>query len=416
MTGGHPPVPAEDGCHVLHVEVDVPAVQVALAGRPELSGLPVVVVDAGRVRGASAPAHAFGVRAGDGLQAALARCPHAVVVEADPAAEDAVRAGLLAVLADVTAIVEPVGGAAAYVDVGGARRRLGPPTAIAWTVRERLREQHGVTCSVGIGTTKVAARLAGQAAGPDGVLLVPHAATPRFLGQHPVAALAEVDGPLEAALAAVGIRRLDELAGASPAVLRALGPPATVHWLRDLARGRDTRPVVPRPRPSDDPVVRVDVPCADAGGRRHVLDRLLGDAAHACGRALTARRQVCRTVTLTVRTADGAEHTRSRALGTPSGHGRELHLVARDLLAGLTWTAVPEALTLAVGRLRDVPASVRGPVTGEPTGAVRPVDDAGAVPAEPPAAAEGPRWRVSPDLVARVAQRSTTTIVTADIS
>ncbi|MFS0705142.1 DNA polymerase IV [Cellulomonas sp. 179-A 9B4 NHS] len=409
-------MPAEDGCHVLHVEVDAPAAQVALMRRPELAGLPVLVDDGGRVRDASAPARAFGVRAGDDLAAALARCPHAVVVAADPAAEDAVRAGLLAVLEDVTALVEPVGDAGAYVDVGGARRRLGPPTAIAWGVRERLREQHGVTCSVGIGATKVVARLAGRAAGPDGVLLVPHAATARFLGDQPVAALAEVDGPLEAALAAAGIRRLGELADASAVLLRGLDRPATVHWLRDLARGRDARPVVPRPRSAADPVVRVDVPCAAARGQRDVLDELLREAAHACGRALGVRRQAGRTVALTVRTADGAEHTRSRALTTPSDRGRELHLVARDLLAGLTWVAVPESLTVAVGRLQDVPAGVRGPVAGERTDAVPPLAGPVAVPAGTVAGTDGLPWRVSPGTVARVAQRSTSTIVTADIS
>lgn len=410
-------VPAEDGCHVLHVEVDAPAVQVALARRPSLVGLPVLVDDGGAVHDASPEARAFGVVRGEDVGAALRRCPHAVVVPADPVAEVAVRAGLLSVLEEVTALVEPLASAAAYVDVGGARRRLGPPTGIAWTVRERLRERHGVTAAVGIGATKVVARLAGRAAGPDGTLLVPRAASARFLQAHPVAALAEVDGPLEAALAAQGIRGLDELADAPAALLRRLGRPATTRWLQDLAWGRDTRPVVPAPRRPADPVVRVDVACADAAGHRSVLEERLQDAARACGHALTARRQAARTVALTVRTSDGAQLTRSRALVTPSGSGRELYLVARALLAEVTWDAVPETLGVAVSGLGDVPRTVRGPHAGEAdvaaaTADAVPVGHAVGLPADPVAAA----WRVSPAPVAHAAQRSTTTIVTADIS
>ncbi|QCB93901.1 DNA polymerase Y family protein [Cellulomonas shaoxiangyii] len=407
-------VPAEDGCHVLHVEVDAPAVQVALARRPQLTGLPVLVGAGGMVHDASPEARAFGVGRGDDLGAALARCPHAVVVPVDPVAVAAVRDGLLAVLEEVTALVEPVGTtAAAYVDVGGARRRLGPPTRIAWTVRDRLRERYGVGSSVGIGATKVVARLAGRSARPDGVLLVPRAATARFLRAHPVAALAEVDGPLEAALAAQGIRGLAQLADASPASLRGLGRPATARWLQDLAWGRDPRPVVPTPRAPAEPVVRAAVACADAAGRRAALEEHVREAARACGRALDARRQAGRTVVLTVRTSDGAELTRSRTLDTPSGSARELYLVARALLAGVAWDAVPVSLAVSVCGLTDVPSTVRAPRAGEADEAVPSVR----VPPTGARGALGPAaWRVSPAPVARPAQRSTTTIVIADIS
>lgn len=410
-------VPAEDGCHVLHVEVDAPAVQVALRDRPGLADRPVVVGDRGTVVDASPEARAFGVAPGDALTPALRACPHAVVVPADPVGVARLRAGLLAVLEEVTALVEPLGGAAAYVDVAGARRRLGAPTEIAWAVRDRLRARYGATCSVGIGATKVAARLAGRAAGPDGVLLVPRAATARFLRHQPVGALAEVDGPLEAALAARGIRHLHELADASPAALRGLGRPATTRWLQDLAWGRDVRPVVPAPRPADEPGVRVRVACADAAGDRVALEEHVREAAGACGHALAARRQAGRKVDLTVRTSDGAELTRSRTLDTPSAGGRELYLVARALLAGVAWAAVPESLAVSVTGLEDALRTVRPPTPGEAADVLRtPPAAPAAVPSDPGAAADTAWWRVSPDSVPLAAHRSTTTIVTADIS
>ena len=93
------------------------------------------------------------------------------------------------VLGDITALVEQVSRDEAFLDVVGARRRIGPPTVIAALIRRQVREQFGITCSIGIGSTKLVARLASGRAKPDGVLVVPRAATLDFLRALPVGAL-----------------------------------------------------------------------------------------------------------------------------------------------------------------------------------------------------------------------------------
>ena len=84
-------------------------------------------------------------------------------------------------LGDITPLVEQVSRDEAFLDVVGACRRIGPPTVIAALVRRQVREQFGITCSIGIGSTKLVARLASGHAKPDGVLVVPRAATLDFL-------------------------------------------------------------------------------------------------------------------------------------------------------------------------------------------------------------------------------------------
>ncbi|WP_196250681.1 DNA polymerase IV [Cellulomonas sp. JZ18] len=406
----------EEDCHVLHVTVPALPVQAEVARRPELAGLPVVVHADGAVLAASAQARACGVRAGQPVEAALVRCGRAVPVAADPATYERLRAGVLAVLTEITPLVEPVGEEAAFVDVGGAVRRHGSPARIAWLVRDRLRARHGVGAAVGVGASKVVARLAAAAVGDDGVLLVPRAASARFLDPQPVTALPEVSGAVEVALAAQGIRRLGQLAAAPAPGLRQVLGPATGRWLQDLAWGRDPRPVVP-PEASTDgdgSGVSVEAGCAQARGDRTALERCLRVLARDGAAALRARgRATCR-LGLTVVTADGAELTRSRTLVTPTRGEHELHLVARSLLAAATWTSVPERLRIDLDALRELPggtaaaggAGTRAHPPGERrAGSAR--DPAGPAPLGPPARSPG---------VTLVPRPSTTTIVTADIS
>src|SRR5690606_21845547 len=100
----------------------------------------------------------------------------------------------------------------AFLDVTGARKRLGRPTEIGQRIRERVRAEHGITCSVGVASTKFVAKLASTYAKPDGLLLIPRAATVGFLRTLPVGALWGVGAQTEAALARWGLRTVAELA------------------------------------------------------------------------------------------------------------------------------------------------------------------------------------------------------------
>jgi len=164
---------------------------VEIARRPQLRGLPVIVGGSERavVLAATYEARAFGVHSAMPMAAARRLCPHAVVVPPDIAAYRAVSGGVMQILRDVTTLVEQVSVDEAFLDVSGARRRLGPPSRIAELIRGRVLAAHGITCSVGIASTKFVAKLASGHAKPDGVLLVPRDATVQFLRTLPVGAL-----------------------------------------------------------------------------------------------------------------------------------------------------------------------------------------------------------------------------------
>ncbi|EYR64202.1 DNA polymerase IV, partial [Actinotalea ferrariae CF5-4] len=321
----------DEGATILHVDMDAFFASVELVRRPELRGRPVVVGGEGRsvVLAATYEARAYGVHSAMPMTQARRLCPHAVVVPPDHRAYGEASRRAMAVLADVTALVEQVSIDEAFLDVAGARRRLGRPTEIGELVRRRVHEEVGVTCSVGVAATKFVAKLASGLAKPDGLLLVPPAATVPFLHDLPVAALWGVGERTREALERWGITTVEQLARTDVAVVqRAVGAATGAH-LHDLAWGRDPRPVDPvRQEKSVGAETTLERDTADPGELEAHLLRL----ADRCAVQLRARGHVCRTVSLKLRTEDFRTVTRSRTLPVPTDVGREIYRVARELL------------------------------------------------------------------------------------
>ena len=322
----------DDGCGILHVDMDAFFASVELTRRPELRGRPVVVGGEARsvVLAATYEARAFGVHSAMPMAQARRLCPQAVVVPPDHRAYRAASEAVMTVLRDVTVLVEQVSVDEAFLDVSGARRRLGTPTQVAELIRRRVRAELGLPCSVGVASTKFVAKLASGFAKPDGLLVVPRAATVPFLHALPVGSLWGVGDRTRAALERWGIVTVAQLAHADVAtVQRAVGGAAGAH-LHDLAWGRDPRPVTPeRQEKSVGAETTLEVDTRDLAE----LDAHLLRLADRCAAHLRSRGLLTRTVTLKVRTADFRTATRSRTLPVATDVAREIHLAARGLLA-----------------------------------------------------------------------------------
>ncbi|MFV2144507.1 MULTISPECIES: DNA polymerase IV [Isoptericola] len=352
----------EEGSSILHVDMDAFFASVELARRPELRGLPVIV--GGRERGvvlaATYEARAYGIRSAMSMAHALRRCPQAVVVPPDHRRYRDVSRSVMAMLGDVTAVVEQVSVDEAFLDVAGARRRLGRPTAIGAALREQVRAEHGITCSVGIGRNKLVAKLASTHAKPDGLLLVPAAATERFLRELPVGALWGVGEKTEQVLARWGISTVAQLADTDVAVLQAAVGRVSGAHLHDLAWGRDPRPVVAgraeRSIGAESTFGRDLHDLAEVARRlRELSDRVAGRMRH--------QGVVARTVALKVRTSDFRTMSRSRTLEVPTDVAQDVYTVARGLLAAVDLEGLPVRL---VG-VRGENLRARAELTSQPS-------------------------------------------------
>ena len=324
----------DTGCPILHVDMDAFFASVEIRRRPELRLRPVVVGGGRRgvVAAASYEARRYGVRSAMSMVQALQRCPHLVVVPPDREAYSAASATVMGILRDVTPAVEPLSLDEAFLDVSAAERLLGRPAAIAASIRSRVLAELGLTCSVGVASTKFAAKLASARCKPDGLLVVPAARLLEFLHPLPVTVLWGVGARTAEPLHRLGIRTVGDLARTPPDTLRrAVGAAGAAH-LQQLAAGIDPRPVRPGEgeksisadhTTEDDLVTRTEV-CRE-------LLRLSDEVA----RRVRSRALVARTVGIKIRFADFRTVTRVRTLEAWIDSARAVYDVATALYDGL---------------------------------------------------------------------------------
>jgi DNA polymerase IV len=326
-------MPDDTGCHILHVDMDAFYASVEIRDRPDLVGKPVIVGGTGGrgvVLSASYEARTFGVRSAIPMTQAARLCPHAVVIPPRHGVYASVSREVMAVFRSITPEVEPLALDEAFLDVSGARRRLGPPAQIARLIREQVSEQQGITCSVGVATSKFIAKLASVHCKPDGLLVVPADRVLEFLHPLPVSALWGVGKQTGQVLAGFGLRTVADIAHTPVATLeRELGPAAAAH-LFALAWGRDERRVVPGVHEKSigaEETFRSDI--ADPDVIRRELLRLSGRTA----RGLRAAGCSARTVVVKLRLATFKTITRSRTLPEPTDVAQKIYTVACELYA-----------------------------------------------------------------------------------
>ncbi len=322
------------GCPMLHVDMDAFFASVEIKKRPELRGRPVVVGGGHRgvVAAASYEARRYGVRSAMPMSRALRLCPRAVVLPPDRAAYTAASAQVMAILREVTPLVEPLSLDEAFLDVTGAIRARGRPGTIAAAIRARVSEQLGLTCSVGVAPTKFVAKLASARCKPDGMLVVPAASVLDFLHPLPVTALWGVGERTAQALHRLGIRTVGDLAETSLDTLRrAVGVAAAEH-LSALACGVDPRPV--HPDEVEKSITAETTLDTDLTEETEVLHHLLR-LSEEVGTRVRARGFVARTVGIKIRYADFRTVTRVRTLPGWTSATAQIYDTAVELYRGL---------------------------------------------------------------------------------
>jgi DNA polymerase-4 len=277
---------------------------------------------------ASYEARAFGVRSAMPSVRARRLCPDLVFVPPDFGRYQAESERVMAIFVSFTPLVEPLSLDEAFLDVSGAVRMFGSPEQIAARIRERVRSERSLSCSVGVAPTKFLAKLGSAKAKPDGICVIRSDAIRSFLDPLPVEDLWGVGEQTAAALGRLGARTVADLLALPDGVLaRALGPGPAAHLLA-LARGIDDRRVVPH-----EPAKQISAEETferDLDAEADVHREILSLSERVAGR-LRSSQVTARTVTLKVRFASFRTVTRSRTLEAPVDSAATLAAVAKDL-------------------------------------------------------------------------------------
>src|SRR4051812_28668372 len=222
-----------DAPSILHLDLDAFFASVEQLADPTLRGRPVVVGGLGNrgvVAAASYEARRFGIHSAMPMARARRACPDAVFLSPRFDAYSDASNEVMAVMRDVTPLVEPISLDEAFLDVAGAQRSLGSGPEIGQLLRQRIRQETGLTASVGAATTKLLAKLASDSAKPDGLLVVAPGHEREFLHPLPVTRLWGVGPATRRRLERFGVATVGDLAKIpEPTLVRELGASAGAH-------------------------------------------------------------------------------------------------------------------------------------------------------------------------------------------
>jgi DNA polymerase-4 len=317
---------------ILHVDLDAFYASVEQLDDPSLAGRPVIVGGLGPrgvVAAASYEARRFGVYSATPMARARRACPEGVFLAPRFDRYSEKSRDVMRILRSFTPLVEPIASDEAFLDVAGAARIHGTGPECAVSIRERVRDDTGLTASVGVASTKLLAKLASDLAKPDGLLVVEPGTELEFLHPLPVERMWGVGPATRKRLGAYGVTTVGELAALSEQSLVSAVGGAHGRHLHALAWNRDDRPVEPTRVAKS---IGHEQTFATDITDRATLDLEVARLADGVGSRLRAAGRVGRTVQLKVRYASFRTITRSRTLPEPTDVAADIATVARALL------------------------------------------------------------------------------------
>jgi DNA polymerase-4 len=201
---------------IFHVDMDAFFVSVEELFDPTLKGKAVVVGgqrnERGVVSAASYEARKFGVHSAMPLRTVAKLCPHAIFVNGHPERYRECSEKVYQVLESFSPQVEMASIDEAYLDMSGTARLHGPPLCAAHALRQKVKSETRLNCSIGIGSTRLVAKVSSAKAKPRGILWVIPGQEARFLAPLDVRDIPGVGKVTEKNLHALGIRQVGDLA------------------------------------------------------------------------------------------------------------------------------------------------------------------------------------------------------------
>src|SRR6202161_400425 len=337
---------------ISHVDMDAFFVSVEELFDPSLKGKPVVVGgqrdERGVVSAASYEARKFGVHSALPLRTAAKLCPQAIFVNGHPERYRECSEKVFKVLTAFSPQVEVASIDEAYLDMTGTARLHGPPLKAAHKLHLRMKEQTQLNCSIGIGSSRLIARVSSAQAKPNGVLWIVPGEESKFLAPLDVREIPGVGKVMESHLHQLGIKKVGDLAQLEDSALEE----RFGKWglaLAGKARGEDAGGWFDAEVGADSEAKSIshehtyNEDTADASQLESTLMRL----SEMVGRRLREAKLYARTIQLKLRYRDFTTITRAHTLPAPTQLDGEIFEQARALFRK-NWKAGREVRLLGV--------------------------------------------------------------------
>lgn len=236
---------------IMHIDMDAFFASVEQLDNPELNGKALIVGGQscrGVVSTCSYEARKFGVHSAMPMVEARRLCPHAEFLPGRMWRYEEVSREIMRIFHEEAPLVEQLSIDEAFLDVSGMERLSGDVRNVGWRIKERIKNEIGLTCSVGLAPNKFLAKMASDLQKPDGFTVITHEKARSFIAPLPVTKIFGIGGAAKQMLAQFGIATIGQLANADRSILqKVFGKNADK--VQQLAMGMDDRPVVPETAP-----------------------------------------------------------------------------------------------------------------------------------------------------------------------
>jgi DNA polymerase-4 len=330
---------------------------VELLRRPELKGKPVIIGGRGDpsrrgvVSTATYEARAFGVRSGMPLRTALKLCPAAIFLPVDFEEYHRYSEKFKAAMKLISPLMEDRGIDEAFLDLSALGRSS---VDIAHEIKRRIREETGLTCSIGIAPNKLLAKMASELQKPDGLTIIAAADLESRIWPLGVRSVPGIGPKTEAHLAEIGVQTIGDLAAVPvERLVEHFGRSYGV-FLYEAARGIDDDPIVTHWEPkqrSRETTFQEDT------GDWQTIARTVARLAREVAQELREEGYRGRTVGIKLRFADFETHTREKTLTEPTDAEHAIRKAAFECLGRLKLDRRVRLLGVRVGDLSRTEAA-----------------------------------------------------------
>jgi len=316
---------------ITHVDMDAFYASVEQLDTPELKGRCVIVggtTHRGVVSAASYEARKHGIHSAMPIFQAKQTCPQGIFLPPRMQRYKTISRNIMAILKTVSPLVEMVSIDEAYIDISGCSRRMGTSREVAMTIKETIRQNIGLTCSVGVAPVRFLAKIASDMDKPDGLTVIHPSQVNAFIKALPIQKVPGVGQKSQQALKCLGIRFLGDIQRYPEEMLvKRLGKFG--HRLIHLAQGIDTTPVATATAHKQ---VSSERTLARDTMDPHYLKQILLQQSGRVSKALRKRSVRAKVVILKLKYANFQQVTRRKTLETPTQSTEAIYQEAIQLL------------------------------------------------------------------------------------
>lgn len=322
---------------ILHIDMDAFFISVEQRDSPWLRGKPAAVcgsLSRSVVTSATYEARPYGIRAGMSVQEAKKRCPQLILVEGNHSKYTETAARIFSILKDYTPLVEVASIDEAYLDITQSQLLFKSPLSIAQSIKDRIRNQEQLTCSIGVAPNKLLAKLGSRLKKPDGLVIIQKDEVEEILRDLPVSKLNGIGPKLAEALSAIGIFTCGQL-GRFPVSILSRRFGAIGERLHEMGLGLDDSPVVPFDEEEDAKSISHSVTLEEDTSDSNILRKVLLQLSERVSKRMRKESFFGSRIAITIRYSDFYTFSKQKTLSQWINSGNEIFRHSLELFESI---------------------------------------------------------------------------------